>query len=72
MIHFSSEGSHGQSRIVAPDGNLVAEAGFFDEIALVAEIDLSKATRGLALRSPQSKLFEQWWVDGVALLTGAK
>ena len=65
-------GSHGQSRIVAPDGNLIAEAGFFDETSLVATLDLEKATRGLALRSPQSTLFEEWWHSGLELVPEAR
>ncbi len=37
-------GSHGQSRVVAPDGNIVQEASMFGEEVVVADLDLSRAT----------------------------
>lgn len=42
-------GSHGQSRVVEPDGNVRQEASIFGEEILVAELDLAQATRERAL-----------------------
>lgn len=44
-------GSHGQSRIVAPDGYIAQEASIFAEEVIVRTLDPSKATRANALRS---------------------
>jgi predicted amidohydrolase len=44
-------GSHGQSRIIAPDGNLIQEASMFREEVLVATLELGQATAGNARRS---------------------
>ena len=37
-------GSHGQSRLIAPDGNLIKEASMFGEEVISAELDMEKAT----------------------------
>lgn len=53
-------GSHGQSRIVGPDGNLLQEASQLQEEVLVADLDLKEATAKWALDSlngPQA----EWW-----------
>jgi len=60
--------SHGQSRIIRPDGNLIAEASMFGEDVLVAELDVRAATRHLAERSRQSPLLKAWWEAGLALV----
>jgi len=60
--------SNGHSRIIRPDGNLLAEATMFGEDVLVAELDLSTATRSLALRSRESPLLGAWWEQGLALV----
>jgi predicted amidohydrolase len=57
-------GSHGQSRIVAPDGNLVQEATQLQEEVLVADLDLSRATGEYALESLAGPLGE-WWRAGL-------
>lgn len=57
-------GSHGQSRIVAPDGNLVQEASQLQEEVLVADLDLGRATAEYALESLQGPL-GAWWRDGL-------
>ncbi len=58
-------GSHGQSRIIAPDGNLVQEATLFGEEVLTATLDLSKATGGLARRSISRGPLGNWWQEGI-------
>jgi predicted amidohydrolase len=58
-------GSHGQSRIIAPDGNLIAEASMFQEEVLTARLDLKKATAGNALGSVNRGPLGDWWKEGV-------
>jgi predicted amidohydrolase len=57
-------GSHGQSRIVAPDGNLVQEASQLQEEVIVADLDLSRATGEYALESLEGPLGD-WWRAGL-------
>jgi predicted amidohydrolase len=61
-------GSHGESRIIAPDGNILCEAGIYDEETLHATLELNLAGRGNALRSPTCAFLGKWWRDGVALV----
>ena len=65
-------GSHGQSRIVRPDGNIICEATFFGEDVLVADLDMSKATGGLAKNSMRSDLMRAWWQEGLKLVPQAR
>ncbi|MBL9125317.1 MAG: carbon-nitrogen hydrolase family protein [Planctomycetaceae bacterium] len=58
-------GSHGQSRIIAPDGNLVDEAGIFDEAVVSATLDLSRATGKLAQQSVDRGPLGAWWQAGL-------
>jgi len=60
-----ASGSHGQSRIIAPDGNVLAEASIFQEDVLVQTLDLRKATRANALNSLKRGPLRDWWRDGV-------
>lgn len=60
--------SNGHSRMIQPDGNLIAEASIWGEDVLVADLDLKKATRHLALRSRESSLLSAWWEEGVRLV----
>ena len=57
--------SHGQSRIVNPDGNIIEEASQFDEEVLIADLDLSKATADFALPSLDISPFGDWWRQGM-------
>ena len=61
-------GSHGESRIIAPDGNIVCEATYFKEEVLVADLDLSRASRGFALNSLGSEFLKGWWEEGLKLV----
>ncbi len=58
-------GSHGQSRLIAPDGNLVQEASIFREEVLVGTLDLARATAANARRSLTGAPLARWWQEGV-------
>jgi predicted amidohydrolase len=58
-------GSHGQSRIIDPDGNLIHEASMFREELLTATLDLAKATAGNAKRSLTRGPLGAWWREGM-------
>jgi len=60
-----ASGSHGQSRIIGPDGNIITEASVYAEEIIYAGLDISKAGRGNALRSLSRGILRDWWKDGV-------
>lgn len=62
--------SHGQSRIIAPDGNLLAEASVDGEEMVVADIDLRYARDGGMGASLTSGPAAEWIRQGVELVTG--
>jgi len=58
--------SHGNSKIVHPDGNVLKEAGFFTEEIVAAELDLSKATAGMAKRTANEEtIIRDWFREGL-------
>ena len=59
------EGSHGQSRIVAPDGTMLKEASIMGEDVLIEKLDLTKATGETAMKSLRAKFLEEWWENGL-------
>jgi len=59
------EGSHGQSRIVAPDGTLLQEASMMGEDVLVELLDLGRSTGGLAKKSLRAEFLRGWWENGL-------
>ena len=61
-------GSHGQSRIVAPDGNLIGEASIFGEELLIADLDLAQADGKTAARSLEGEPLSGWWREGLKLV----
>ncbi len=61
-----ASGSHGQSRIIAPDGNLIQEASMFREELLTATLDLTQATAENARRSLTRGPLQDWWKDGLS------
>ncbi|MGE3820756.1 MAG: carbon-nitrogen hydrolase family protein [Isosphaeraceae bacterium] len=63
--NLDTTGSHGQSRIIAPDGNLVHEAGVFTEETLVADLDLARATAANARNSVARGPLGDWWREGI-------
>ena len=58
-------GSHGQSRIINPDGNIVEEASIFGEDIIMATIDVENAGRINATRSLRSDVLRDWWEEGL-------
>jgi predicted amidohydrolase len=59
-------GSHGQSRIVTPDRNILKEASYFGEDILVETLEISPHE----LRRPLEGVLGAWWKDGVdAMMT---
>ena len=61
--------SHGNSKIIHPDGNILDEAGFFEERLITAGIDLSKATGAMAQRSVNDDtILKEWMRAGVRLV----
>jgi predicted amidohydrolase len=61
-----SRGSHGQSRLIGPDGNILVEAGIFEEEVIAATFDLRKATGHLARQSLSCPFLADWWREGAA------
>jgi predicted amidohydrolase len=61
-----ASGSHGQSRLVAPDGNIIEEASIFGEDVLTTTLDLELATGRLARQSSERGPLGDWWRSGVA------
>ena len=57
-------GSHGQSRVIADDGNILKEASFFGEDTLVEAL----AIRPRKLDRPFAGLMGNWWREGVELM----
>jgi predicted amidohydrolase len=58
-------GSHGQSRLIAPDGNLIEEASMFGEDVISATLDLQRATGRQAQQSIDRGPLGDWWRAGV-------
>jgi predicted amidohydrolase len=54
-------GSHGQSRIIATDGNVIKEASFFGEDILVETLAIQTGR----LQRPLEGLLGQWWSQGL-------
>ena len=57
-------GSHGHSRIVDVNGNLIKEAGMLQEEVLIADLDLSLADGEVALESLEGPMAD-WWREGM-------
>lgn len=60
-----ASGSHGHSRIIAPDGNVLEEASIFGEDVLMGTLDIGRANRGNALKSLTRGPLGDWWQDGL-------
>ena len=59
-------GSHGHSRIIGPDGNLIGpEASIFSEDVLTATLDIAEAGAGNARRSLSRGVLQDWWQEGI-------
>jgi predicted amidohydrolase len=60
--------SHGNSKIIHPDGNVIVEAGYFEERLVIATIDISQATGSIAQRSVRDKTILRDWLRSGAQL----
>src|SRR5262249_43987340 len=58
-------GSHGQSRLIDPDGTILQEASMFKEEVLSATLNLPRANAGNARRSLTRGPLTAWWREGV-------
>lgn len=62
----STESSHGNSKIVDPIGNVMVEAGHFEERVLVAQVDLSLAAGRIARRAlEEPTILRDWYRQGL-------
>jgi predicted amidohydrolase len=62
-------GSHGNSKIIHPDGNVLVEAGYFQERLVTANIKINDASRGIARRAVKDDtILKQWLNEGVELV----
>ena len=66
-LHSPSQ-SHGNSKIVHPDGNVLDEAGFFEERLVAATIDLAAADRAVARRAVEDETVLRAWLEEGARL----
>jgi len=62
--NLDTTGSHGQSRVIADDGNILKEASFFAEDTLIEAL----AIRPRKLDRPFAGLMGDWWREGVELM----
>jgi predicted amidohydrolase len=60
-----TSGSHGQSRIIAPDGNIVKEATVFGQDVISVTLELSLATGRMAKQSVDRGPLGDWWRKGI-------
>ena len=60
-----ASGSHGQSRLIDPDGTILQEASLFKEEVLVATLELARAHAGNARRSLTRGPLGAWWKAGL-------
>ncbi len=58
-------GSHGHSRLIAPDGNILQEASIFKEDILMGSLDLSQASQANARKSMTRGPLIEWYREGV-------
>jgi len=66
---FSDSQSHGNSKIVHPDGNVLCEAGYFGETLVSATINLKSANRAMAKKAAEDQTsIGQWLRDGALLV----
>ncbi len=64
--------SHGNSKIIHPDGNVITEAGFFGDNIVSATIDLSKASGSQAKRTfSEDTILREWFQQGCEFVVKA-
>ncbi|MFC2076959.1 carbon-nitrogen hydrolase family protein [candidate division KSB1 bacterium] len=64
-------GSHGQSRVILPDGNLIEEASIFSEEIIIADLNLKAGGGVRAKNSFRSDLLRDWWKEGMKIMEGS-
>lgn len=57
--------SHGQSRIIGPDGRIIVEASMFKDEIITATLDMNRATGHTAKNSLRANLLREWWQAGI-------
>jgi omega-amidase len=63
------QGSHGNSKIIHPDGNVLIEAGYFQERLVTANIKIDDASCGIARRAAKDDtILRKWLNEGVELV----
>jgi len=64
-----SGSSHGESKFIHPDGNVIAEAGYFTEEVLVQSLDLTAASGGVAKRAVEDHTaLRAWMKEGLKIV----
>ena len=67
----SNSQSHGNSKIIHPDGNVLCELGHFEESLVTCKINLEDATGSIAKRALNDKtILRNWMQQGVELVDG--
>ena len=66
------EGSHGQSRIVGPDGTLIEEASILGEEVLIRDLNLTRASGNTAKQSLNADFLNDWWKTGLGKIIFAE
>jgi predicted amidohydrolase len=61
-------GSHGNSKIIHPDGNVLVEAGHFEERLVTATIRIADASRSVAQRAVKDETILREWLQSGARL----
>ena len=63
--------SHGESKIIHPDGNVMVEAGMFSDEIIIRRLDLHEASRNIAMRAVNDvTCLSGWMMEGVRLVDG--
>ena len=61
--------SHGNSKVVHPDGNVLVEAGYFEQKIVWATISIEEANGGCPLRARDAQTpLGAWWRSGMRLV----
>lgn len=64
-----SGSSHGESKFIDPDGNVMSEAGYFTESVLVEDLDLSTANGSVARRAVEDHTaLRSWLQEGLSIV----
>ena len=65
----SAGSSHGESKFIHPDGNVLQEAGYFTDEVLVEDLDLTAATGSLARRAVEDHTsLREWMQQGLSIV----